>query len=75
MGLETKTLLRCDRCGRVVELVGPTSLPDAATERRGWTRVDDRRALCPDCSPGYETIVARNRVAVEDYVSGREGPR
>ena len=43
---------------------------DVADKHPGWTRVRDR-ALCPECSPQYEVMVARHKVEIDDYLNGR----
>lgn len=69
MALVTKKLLECDRCGASVEVPETSVAFDVADGVPGWRRVDGERFLCPDCSPGYELLLARHRVELEDYIA------
>lgn len=71
MGLVTKKYLACDRCGDQVS-VPASSVPFGVAESLdGWVRVGADRFLCPSCAPGYDLLVARHKVELDDYVSGR----
>lgn len=71
MGLVTKNILVCDRCGASVEACeGFTSLATGEMQD-GWHRIDRERVLCPECFPGYELLKARHKVELEDYVANR----
>lgn len=72
MGLVTKQYLECDRCGATEPTSGREVAFDAVDGHPGWIRVSDDRFLCPKCSPGYETLLARHRVELEDYIEGKE---
>lgn len=69
MPLVTKKSLVCDRCGASHEVSDgfdeglSRELPD------GWKRIDRGRFLCPSCYPGYELMVARHKVELEDYIA------
>lgn len=70
MGIEKKEFLVCDRCGSRVEIDEGCAMFDVAEGHPGWTHVGDR-ALCPECSPQYEVMVARHKVEIDDYLNGR----
>lgn len=70
MGIEKKTFLVCDRCGGRVEVDDAPAMFDVANKHPGWIRVGSM-ALCPECSPRYEVMIARHKVEVDDYVNGR----
>ncbi|MDO4428554.1 MAG: hypothetical protein Q4B91_03485 [Atopobiaceae bacterium] len=71
MSLMIQRYMVCDRCHRDIEVPVGVSFDEAARTRAGWKILDGERALCPDCSRGYETLLARHRVEEEDYVTGR----
>lgn len=70
MGIEKKAFLVCDRCGGRIEVDEGSVMFDVVDKHPGWTRVRDR-ALCPECSPQYEVMVARHTVEIDDYLNGR----
>lgn len=70
MGIEKKTFLVCDRCEGRVEVDDAFAMLDVANRHPGWIRVGSM-ALCPECSPQYEVMIARHKVEVDDYVNGR----
>lgn len=70
MGIEKKAFLVCDRCGARVEIDAGSVVADVAGRHQGWTRVGDK-ALCPECSPQYDVILARHKVEIDDYVNGK----
>lgn len=73
MGLKTTHHLVCDRCGAEVA-ANPKwggGLADAIDDIAGsgckWKKVDDRRALCPDCIPAYEAMIAEHAREVAEF--------
>ena len=72
MGLVTKKALVCDRCGASADVedsfysISIDSLPD------GWRGIDRDRVLCPECYSGYDLLMARHKVEVEDYISNAD---
>lgn len=72
MPLVTRKMLVCDRCGEALEVPETAAELDVADGRIGWALVRGDGFLCPRCSPGYETLVARHRVELEDYVDGAD---
>ncbi|EGX70619.1 hypothetical protein [Collinsella tanakaei] len=71
MGLETKKILVCDRCGESVEVDGDAAEFELARSLPDWIRLEGGRALCPRCRERYELILARHRVEIDDYLNGR----
>lgn len=71
MGLVTKKVLQCDRCGTSVPVAADAVAFDVASGLDGWRRIDGDRFLCPDCSPGYDLLLARHKVELEDYIGGK----
>ena len=71
MGLITNKTLICDRCGAHIPVAASSSAFDVADSLDGWVRVGADRFLCPSCAPGYDLLVARHKVELDDYVSGR----
>lgn len=69
MGLVTKKVLECDRCGASVPVPEGAKAFDVADGMPGWARVSGDRFLCPDCSPGYDLLLARHKVELEDYIT------
>lgn len=72
MPIVTTKLLICDRCRKSIPVAEGTTPFDVMMEKNGWTRVSGERFLCPDCSPGYETLCARHKVEEEDYITGAD---
>lgn len=72
MGLVTKKVLVCDRCGASADVeegfhsISVDSLPD------GWHGIGRDRVLCHECHPGYELFLARHKVEIEDYISNAD---
>ena len=73
MGIDKKTFVICDRCGKSIEVDDTVSLFDVSRSHEGWTRANADRILCPECSPGYELLLARHKVELEDYMSSNAG--
>ena len=72
MGFKTLRTLECDRCGASVPAEdAPLASFELAQKHPGWTPVQGDRHLCPKCSPGYEVLMARHRVQLEEYLSGK----
>lgn len=71
MGLVTSKTLVCDRCGAHTPVSENSSVFDVAESLDGWVRVGADRFLCPSCAPGYDLLVARHKVELDDYASGR----
>lgn len=77
MGLQTKHVLVCDRCGaeQPAEPRWGSSLADAldAAAKAGhdWLKADDRRVLCPDCKPAYEAMLAEHERDVAEFFRER----
>ena len=72
MPLATRKMLVCDRCGESLEVPEAAAESDVASGHPGWLRVRGDAFLCPRCSPGYETLAARHRVELEDYIDGAD---
>lgn len=73
MGLETTTKLVCDRCGASEPAQTETMASFELAERHpGWHAVDGKHLLCPDCAPGYELLLARHKVELDDYIRGHD---
>lgn len=70
MGIVTKTIIQCDRCGSSVPVPSGSVPFDVADGMDGWVRVSGDRFLCPECSPGYDLLRARHKVELEDYIAG-----
>lgn len=70
MGLETRKYLVCDRCGRSTEVDADATAYDATRDNAGWERTDGDRVLCPDCAPGFDLLLARHKVEIDEYLRG-----
>lgn len=71
MGFVTTKTLVCDRCGYSVPATDKMlSSLDFKHDYPGWTQVGRDRALCPDCAPGYDLLLSRHKVELEDYIQG-----
>ena len=71
MGIEVQRHLVCDRCGASVALGGDQLASfELMDEYPGWHRVSERVFLCPDCAQGYELLLARHKVELDDYIKG-----
>ena len=71
MGIDRKTFMTCNRCGNKIEISEEEAAIGLPGKREGWVLLDGNRALCPQCSPGYELLKARHLVEIDDYLSGR----
>ena len=69
MGLVTKKALVCDRCGASVDVGEDFDMGLRSSMPDGWKSLDRERVLCPECYPGYELLLARHKIELEDYVS------
>lgn len=65
----TKGFLICDRCGESVEVEEGFNVGLDIRLIDGWHCVESDRFLCPKCYPGYELMLARHKVEIEDYFS------
>lgn len=72
MPLVTKKMLVCDRCGASVSVNDDSASFDIARAYPAWTRISGDRFLCPACSPGYELLISRHRVELDDYITGAD---
>jgi hypothetical protein len=78
MGLTSVQYVTCDRCGRSEQAGGQlggvasgvVSQHEFGEACPGWRMVDGGRTLCPACADGYDLLLARHRVELEDYVTG-----
>ena len=71
MGLVTTTKLVCDRCGASVALGKDRLTPfEIRDEHPDWHMVNEKIFLCPDCAQGYELLLARHKVELDDYIKG-----
>lgn len=72
MPLMTKKVMECDRCGESVEVVESFSTARWMSNSEGLHRIAKDRFLCPSCYRGYDFIVSRCKVEIEDYLSNAE---
>lgn len=64
----------CDRCGETTEIDGdrgPVPSFEMGSVLPGWRAVGGDRLLCPRCGEGYDLIVARHKVELEDFILGK----
>ncbi len=71
MGIENKTVLVCDRCGCSVDVEEKSCMFGVASWPEGWKSAGKDKALCPECSPHYELLLARHKVEIDNYLNGR----
>lgn len=72
MGIETRRVFVCDRCGS--EAVAPDSVElfDLSGSGRGWCRIGGDEILCPECSKEYDLIISRHKVELADFMHGAD---
>lgn len=70
MGFRTQRTLVCDRCGASIPADDEvTASFEFSRKFPGWEQVAGDRALCPECAPGYDLLIARHKVELEDYIA------
>lgn len=67
------TMMVCDRCGASKPVDESTCMFDLRTPHEGWVRASGDRGLCPECAPGYDLLLARHKVELEDYFTEKSG--
>lgn len=73
MGFQTSVTLKCDRCGAEVPASDKVIASIEFREKfPGWRMVGDERTLCPECAPGYELLIDKQAIELEDYVTGKK---
>lgn len=70
MAFVTKRYVECDRCGASEHADEHDAEFDIAKTHPGWIRASGDRLLCPECAPGYDLLVARHKVELDEYVNG-----
>lgn len=71
MGIVNTVSMVCDRCGKSIPVESDsfTMCDLRSGQYPGWISVSNSRILCPECSPGYDLLLAKHKVELENYIT------